>query len=704
MNLRQILICVSFFVITSNGKLENLKICVIGNPKARLTHTAKYCDLLARSKRTPVSCVFAVDRLECLKAVTRRKADFTVLDAEDLYFSTLWDESTVLVVSEIRSVKKYPFEYGAVTVVRNSLNLTSVEDLRGTKLCHPGLGERNNLFAQYFEERVAPPNCDSEFTVYEDRIKTTSNFFGAACKAGSWVADEAEDARLKRKYSNMCSLCDNQDCRQGDKYSGSGGSMLCLTDGVGDVVWAKYSDVRIHFKLAMATPLPSTSEYSFLCEDGSLLPLTQSEPCYWLARPWQVVGANRKSATNVQKVLDQLGDTESNEWEDNLFQVIESYMEYIQNLAVSKVPEDYLTSFPGYLSASSMSQANCKPKHTVKFCTASTIDQRKCVWISKAAEAYTIQPAIECFQKSSVEDCFNSITKEESDVVVIRPDFEFDAIMNYNLKNLIYEAPKEQKDSYLLSAVVKRNSDIKKLSDFSSKRACFTKVNGIGWNSALAALQEEYMIDSQCNGKESLQELFKEVCVSSKNDEDIPICCGKDNSTGNEETDTFRCLVNDGCDVAFVGKDTLYKNTDGNNVESWAKDLRSTEFREVCRKEKSSECHWFWSYPGHVMVSSNVNHTNKHKEAFDVIKRLGQYFHKGPKNDNPMLEIFAPFSQANNVLFQDTSVRFVRSDFWEQPNNYNIVIDRIRQCSACSIVKPLHSFFLIIIGTYLLIT
>lgn len=124
---------------------------MIGNTKGRLTHTTKYCDLLARSKRTPVSCYYAVDRLECLKAVSRKKADFTVLEAEDLYFTTLWDESAVLVVSEIRDVKKDPFQYVAVVVVRNSLNLTSVGDLRGAKLCHPGLGgkdDQSKLFAQ----------------------------------------------------------------------------------------------------------------------------------------------------------------------------------------------------------------------------------------------------------------------------------------------------------------------------------------------------------------------------------------------------------------------------------------------------------------------------------------------------------------------------------------------------------------------------
>lgn len=56
------------------------------------------------------------------------------------------------------------------------------------------------------------------------------------------------------------------------------------------------------------------------------MPLKFEEPCFWLAKPWQVVGANRKSATDVQKVLDQLRDTGENGWEDNLFYVMESHM------------------------------------------------------------------------------------------------------------------------------------------------------------------------------------------------------------------------------------------------------------------------------------------------------------------------------------------------------------------------------------------
>lgn len=96
--------------------------------------------------------------------MSRRKADFTVLEAEDLYFSTLWEDSGVLVVSEVRSLKALSFEFGAVVVVRNSLNISSVDDLKGSRLCHPGMArgtDRSPLFAQVHSHSFNPAcsNC-----------------------------------------------------------------------------------------------------------------------------------------------------------------------------------------------------------------------------------------------------------------------------------------------------------------------------------------------------------------------------------------------------------------------------------------------------------------------------------------------------------------------------------------------------------------
>lgn len=129
----------------------SVKICVVGNPKVKTTHTTKYCDLLNDSKNTPVSCVYETDRLGCLWAVSYRKADFAVFEPEDLYFSTQLEDSLILVVGEIKALKKNRYHHGTVVVVRKSINITGTKDLQGKRVCHPGTEsgpEWSTLFSQ----------------------------------------------------------------------------------------------------------------------------------------------------------------------------------------------------------------------------------------------------------------------------------------------------------------------------------------------------------------------------------------------------------------------------------------------------------------------------------------------------------------------------------------------------------------------------
>lgn len=131
--------------------LISVKICVVGNPKVKTTHTTKYCDLLEKSKKTIVSCLYKTDRLGCLSAVSVREADFSLFDPEDLYYSTLSKENLILVASEIRDLQSAPFQYRYVVVIRKSSNITGIKDLAGKKLCHPGLEsgpDWSHLFAQ----------------------------------------------------------------------------------------------------------------------------------------------------------------------------------------------------------------------------------------------------------------------------------------------------------------------------------------------------------------------------------------------------------------------------------------------------------------------------------------------------------------------------------------------------------------------------
>lgn len=122
----------------------------MGNP-AITNRVTKYCDALAKSKNTPVSCYFESDRLECLWSISRHKADMAILEPEDVYFSTVLEETSILIVTEIRSLKEDLFDKGMIVVVRKSANISNLGDLKGKNLCHPGIDsgfDWNYLYSQ----------------------------------------------------------------------------------------------------------------------------------------------------------------------------------------------------------------------------------------------------------------------------------------------------------------------------------------------------------------------------------------------------------------------------------------------------------------------------------------------------------------------------------------------------------------------------
>ena len=79
-----------------------------------------------------------------------------------------------------------------------------------------------------------------------------------------------------------------------DKYWGRVGPLYCLTDGAGDVAWARLAEIQVHFKLnTMEAAQAAADEFRFLCADNRLASLDQPENCAWLARPWKAVLTKR---------------------------------------------------------------------------------------------------------------------------------------------------------------------------------------------------------------------------------------------------------------------------------------------------------------------------------------------------------------------------------------------------------------------------
>lgn len=118
---------------------------------------------------------------------------------------------------------------------------------------------------------------------------------------------------LEKKYGNLCSRCKNSlKCSKDDKFYGKEGVLLCLTEGGGDIAWARLNFVRSHFKVLTFNSIicvraifektifnhfPSQrfggeEDYNFLCPDGSTRKLTD-DPCIWFEEPWRTTIARK---------------------------------------------------------------------------------------------------------------------------------------------------------------------------------------------------------------------------------------------------------------------------------------------------------------------------------------------------------------------------------------------------------------------------
>lgn len=173
-----------------------MRICIVES-RGTFQRTAKYCPIIERESN--IECVIGVDRLDCARRIHKGYAHFGVFSSEDLV-GARWAGLEILVTSEIRFHSE-PFEYDVVVVVDNEANINSASDLRGSRMCHPGKGlgfNWNDIIADYFEKVMVARGCESELSIAESRIKASSNFFGASCKAGPWIMDPVQDKLLSK--------------------------------------------------------------------------------------------------------------------------------------------------------------------------------------------------------------------------------------------------------------------------------------------------------------------------------------------------------------------------------------------------------------------------------------------------------------------------------------------------------------------------
>ncbi|GAB0096352.1 Transferrin [Sergentomyia squamirostris] len=438
--------CILGTIMSSPGVLgEKYKLCV-----PHILH--KVCEDLMSSKPTheaTVECVSGRDRMDCLDLVNKRQADFMAVDPEDMYVAYKMQNEDFAVFSEIRTLEEpqAEFRYEGVILVHKGSPINSLADLQGKKSCHTGYGRTVGYKVPITKLRkhgVFKLDTDPSLPAVEKELKGLSNLFTQSCLVGRYSPDDEINRALKKKYSNLCALCEHPEkCDYPDRYDGYEGAIRCLVEKGGDAAFTKVIYVNKYFGLpvgnnpaAPPTGTASSNDYEYLCEDGTRRPVT-GKACSWAQRPWQGYMGNGDLRDRYQKLQELLkqayeeGKTYSNK------KLAQKLLINEKNVVVSSkdpiYPREHLTR----AQYEDVIARTGPYDHTVRLCVSDTIALKKCETMSTAAFSRYIRPKYQCLLKT-VDECAASVQKDEADIVVLKAD-QYDIGRRHNLAAILYE-------------------------------------------------------------------------------------------------------------------------------------------------------------------------------------------------------------------------------------------------------------------------
>nr|AXE43014.1 recombinant human endostatin [synthetic construct] len=217
-----------------------------------------------------VACVKKASYLDCIRAIAANEADAVTLDAGLVYDAYLAPNNLKPVVAEFYGSKEDPQTfYYAVAVVKKDSGF-QMNQLRGKKSCHTGLGRSAgwNIPIGLLYCDLPEPRKPLE--------KAVANFFSGSCAP---CADGTD-------FPQLCQLCPGCGCSTLNQYFGYSGAFKCLKDGAGDVAFVKHS--TIFENLANKA---DRDQYELLCLDNTRKPVDEYKDCHLAQVPSHTVVA-----------------------------------------------------------------------------------------------------------------------------------------------------------------------------------------------------------------------------------------------------------------------------------------------------------------------------------------------------------------------------------------------------------------------------
>lgn len=641
-----------------------------------------------------IVCIPARDRMVCIEKVKERLADFVQVDPEDMYVAGELHDEDFAVFEQIRTLDEpeAEFRFEAVVVVHKDLDITNLTQLKGLKSCHTGVGRNVGYKVPLTKLKnmgIIGKLNEPELSLRENELKAFSNLFSKACIVGKWSADEEINKIWKKRYSNLCAMCEEPEkCDYPDNYSGYEGALRCLAHNGGQVAWTKVIFVRRFFGLpvGVTTSKPTkenSDNFAYLCPDGTKVPVTSDTPCTWAARPWQGYMMNTAMAKTADELgkkienLDVLGHKTHADW---LKQILEIGDNDVAHETKPISPKKYLNKAR---YADVIEREYGPPVKTIKFCVVSEDELQKCQEFSKATFSRNVRPRFTCVQKKTVEDCMAAIKDDAADIITLDGGLVDKAQREYELKPVVAETYGPSGGSYYAVAVVRKNSQYQSFAELRGAKSCHTGVGRTaGYNAPLYTLVKLNLIaENNCPHPAALSEFFSggsclpgakepthnllkdnvdklcSLCAGNKDNNDATTKCNFDSSEAySGYTGAFRCLIEGGGDVAFVKHVTVPGNSDGKNLDKWAANLNSTDYELLCPQggrapvDQYKRCYLAHA-PPHMVVTRKSKSDEDVEEIQNALLSASEMYTKRPD----WFKMFGSFNGKKDLLFKDSA-------------------------------------------------
>ncbi|XP_058445332.1 transferrin [Malaya genurostris] len=466
--LRNVILLVASVIAIATGQQqetqrETFKLCV----PHQIMDACKALMAKPDATTVQVQCVAGRDRMECLEKVNTRQADFVAVDPEDMYVAYHMANQDFSVFTEFRTVEepKAEFRYEGIVLVRKSDNFRSMADLKGKKSCHTGYGRNVGYkipITKLKKLGLFKLADDPELSPLEKELKGLSELFGSSCLVGKYSPNDEVNRLLKKRYSNLCALCERPDiCDYPDKYSGYDGSIRCLVENNGDVAFTKVIYVNKYFGLPVGdgpakpalNPAARANDFVYLCENGTTRPIT-GPACSWAQRPWQAYMGNgdiNSRFQRLQKRLQQFYEDAKNS--ANAAEAAKMWVDRKNVLVDREVP---------VLPGDHLNRAQYKDvierdgpfEYKIKLCVSSELEQEKCDVMSRAASSRDVRPEIACVLKGK-NGCVDAVRRGEADVVVLKGEHQTEPNV-HGLKPILFE--KYDDDDVMVAIVDKETT------------------------------------------------------------------------------------------------------------------------------------------------------------------------------------------------------------------------------------------------------